>query len=125
MAFKAACLWNAGIINGRQRQVVEQRAQRFLGREPCGGPGQLRPELRIGDVRGTCRACWHKERVCKVVGRADPDQLFYLFNLEQRIPPRDPNRKHRRVGKQSGGTETPYTQSTVIRAGMTAVEVRL
>jgi len=33
MAFKAACLWNAGIINGRQRQVVEQRAQRFLARE--------------------------------------------------------------------------------------------
>ena len=56
MAFKAACLWNAGIINGRQRQVVEQRAQRFLGREPCGGPGQLRPELRIGDVQCVHRA---------------------------------------------------------------------
>ena len=53
MAFKAACLWNAGIINGGQRQVVEQRAQRFLARERRGGPGQ---ELRIGDVQCVHRA---------------------------------------------------------------------
>jgi hypothetical protein len=30
MAVKAACLWNAGIIDDRQRQLVDQRARRFL-----------------------------------------------------------------------------------------------
>jgi hypothetical protein len=30
MVFKAACLWNAGIIDDRQRQLVDQRARRFL-----------------------------------------------------------------------------------------------
>jgi hypothetical protein len=56
MVLKAACLWNAGIISDRQRQLVEQRAQRFLEREPRGGPSQLRPELRIGDVQCVHRA---------------------------------------------------------------------
>jgi hypothetical protein len=31
MTLKAACLSNAGIIDARQRKIVEQRAQRFLG----------------------------------------------------------------------------------------------
>ena len=31
MALKAACLCNAGVIDARQREIVEQRAQRFLG----------------------------------------------------------------------------------------------
>jgi hypothetical protein len=31
MALKAACLCNAGVIDARQREIVEQRAQTFLG----------------------------------------------------------------------------------------------
>jgi hypothetical protein len=31
MTLKAACLSNAGVIDARQREIVEQRAQRFLG----------------------------------------------------------------------------------------------
>ena len=30
MAVKAVCLWNAGVIDYRQRKIVEQRAQQFL-----------------------------------------------------------------------------------------------
>jgi hypothetical protein len=30
MTLKAACLWNAGVIDARQRRLVEQRAQQFL-----------------------------------------------------------------------------------------------
>jgi hypothetical protein len=30
MALKAACLCNAGVIDARQREIVEERAQRFL-----------------------------------------------------------------------------------------------
>jgi hypothetical protein len=32
MRLKATCLWNAGIIDDRQRELVQQRAERFLGR---------------------------------------------------------------------------------------------
>ena len=31
MTLKAACLWRAGVIDARQKTVVEQRAQKFLG----------------------------------------------------------------------------------------------
>jgi hypothetical protein len=31
MALKAACLCNAGVIDARQREIVEKRAQKFLG----------------------------------------------------------------------------------------------
>ena len=30
MMLKAACLWNAGVIDTRQKQIVEQRAQKFF-----------------------------------------------------------------------------------------------
>jgi hypothetical protein len=30
MTLKAVCLWNAGVIDARQRKLVEQRAQQFL-----------------------------------------------------------------------------------------------
>src|ERR1700730_12693110 len=30
MMLKATCLWNAGIIDDRQRKLVQQRAARFL-----------------------------------------------------------------------------------------------
>jgi hypothetical protein len=30
MTVKAVCLWNAGVIDYRQRKIVEQRAQQFL-----------------------------------------------------------------------------------------------
>jgi hypothetical protein len=30
MTLKAACLWNAGVIDARQRKLVEQCAQQFL-----------------------------------------------------------------------------------------------
>ena len=33
MIVKAACLWNARIIDDRQRHLIEQRAQRFLQRD--------------------------------------------------------------------------------------------
>jgi hypothetical protein len=33
MVLKAACLWNAGIIDDRQRELVQQRAERFLRRD--------------------------------------------------------------------------------------------
>jgi hypothetical protein len=32
MMVKAACLWNAGVIDDRQRDLVQQRAERFLQR---------------------------------------------------------------------------------------------
>jgi hypothetical protein len=31
MRLKATCLWNAGIIDDRQRELVQRRAERFLG----------------------------------------------------------------------------------------------
>jgi hypothetical protein len=30
MTLKAVCLWNAGVIDARQRKLVEQRAQQLL-----------------------------------------------------------------------------------------------
>jgi pimeloyl-ACP methyl ester carboxylesterase len=30
MTLKAVCLWNAGVIDARQRKLVDQRAQQFL-----------------------------------------------------------------------------------------------
>jgi hypothetical protein len=32
MRLKATCLWNAAIIGDRQRELVQRRAERFLGR---------------------------------------------------------------------------------------------
>jgi hypothetical protein len=33
MMLKATCLWNAGIIDDRQRELVHQWAERFLRRD--------------------------------------------------------------------------------------------
>jgi hypothetical protein len=33
MMLKAACLWNAGIIDDRQQELVHQRAEGFLRRD--------------------------------------------------------------------------------------------
>ena len=35
MTLKAVCLWNAGVIDARQRKLVEQRAQQFLEENMC------------------------------------------------------------------------------------------
>jgi hypothetical protein len=48
MTLKAACLRNAGIIDDRQRELVEQRAERFLRRDMAiAGPSSaLHPQPR-------------------------------------------------------------------------------
>ena len=33
MALKAACLCNAGVIDARQKEIIERRAQKFLAQE--------------------------------------------------------------------------------------------
>ena len=33
MMLKASCLWNAGIIDDRQRELVQRQAERFLPRD--------------------------------------------------------------------------------------------
>ena len=37
MTLKAVCLWNAGVIDARQRKLVEQRAQQFLEKNTLSG----------------------------------------------------------------------------------------
>ena len=46
MMLKAACLWNAGIIDDWQRELVQQRAERFLRRAKANAalwPAALHP----------------------------------------------------------------------------------
>jgi hypothetical protein len=53
MTLKAACLWNAETINDRQRQPVEQRAQRFL-QEDAALMNKRSPEaLAVGSDQGS------------------------------------------------------------------------
>jgi hypothetical protein len=42
MTLKAACLWNAGVIDARQKKLVEERAQKFLEPKVPQGAGAAR-----------------------------------------------------------------------------------
>jgi hypothetical protein len=47
ITLKAVCLWNAGVIDARQRKLVEQRAQQFLETNIPQDASAAQPSLRL------------------------------------------------------------------------------
>jgi hypothetical protein len=63
MRLKATCLWNAGIIDDRQRELVQHRDERFLRRTKANAalwPSALHPALSSTPRRLTAARGGHK-----------------------------------------------------------------